>query len=142
MDTNILVAIISVSGSIIIASLTYYFTRLMQTKTEWQREKMNHYKVLLSALSDLAVDGTDKRKANESFSLASNTICLVAPQCVVNALMEFHDEVKFSNPNQTIEKHDLLLKRLLLAIRKDIGLAKKDREDSFGFHLIGSSPKQ
>lgn len=79
MNTSILVAIISTSGSIIVASLTYYFTKRMQTKTEWQREKMNHYKVLLSALSDLAVDGTNKKEANERFSLATNTICLVAP---------------------------------------------------------------
>ena len=141
MNTNIFVAIITTSGSILIASLTYFLTKKMQTKSEWQHEKMNHYKVLLSSLSDLAVDGTDKRKANENFSLASNTICLVAPQYVVNALMEFHDEVKFSNPNKSVEKHDLLLKKLLLAIRKDIGLSKKDREDSFNFHLIGASPK-
>ncbi len=141
MNTNILVAIISTSGSIIVASLTYYFTKRMQTKTEWQREKMNHYKVLLSALSDLAVDGTNKKEANEHFSLATNTICLVAPQYVVTALMEFHDEVKFSNPNKSQEKHDLLLKKLLLAIRKDIGLSKSDNEKSFIFHLIGSAPK-
>ncbi|OGW04936.1 MAG: hypothetical protein A2889_09835 [Nitrospinae bacterium RIFCSPLOWO2_01_FULL_39_10] len=87
MDTNVLVAVITVSGSILGASLTYYFTKLLQTKTEWQHEKMNHYKVLLSSLSDLAVDGKDKREANERFSLASNTICLVAPQYVVTALI-------------------------------------------------------
>lgn len=141
MDTNIFIAIISVSGSIIVASLTYYFTKRIQTKTEWQREKMNHYKVLLSAMSDLAVDGIDKEDANKKFCLASNTICLVAPQYVVTALMEFHDEIKFSNPNQSLEKHDLLLKKLLLAIRKDIGLSKSDNKDSFVFHLIGTSPK-
>ena len=91
MDTNVLVAMITVSGSILVASLTYYFTKLLQTKTEWQHEKMNHYKVLLSALSDAAVDGKDKKEANERFSLASNTICLVAPQDVVAALMKFHE---------------------------------------------------
>ena len=59
MDTNVLVAVITVSGSILVASLTYYFTKHSQTKTEWQHEKMNHYKVLISSLSNLAVDGKD-----------------------------------------------------------------------------------
>ncbi len=141
MDTNVLVAMITVSGSILVASLTYYFTKLLQTKTEWQHEKMNHYKVLLSAMSDVAVDGKDKKEANERFSLASNTICLVAPQYVVTALMKFHDEVKYSNPNKSLERHDILLKELVLAIRKDIGLSKSDNKDTFLFHLIGSAPK-
>ncbi|NJD77806.1 MAG: hypothetical protein FIB08_12045 [Candidatus Methanoperedens sp.] len=141
MDTNVLVAMITVSGSILAASLTYYFTKRLQTKTEWQNEKMNHYKVLLSAMSDVAVDGKDKKEANERFSLASNTICLVAPQYVVTALMKFHDEIKYSNPNKSVERHDVLLKELLLAIRKDIGLSKSDNKDTFVFHLIGSAPK-
>jgi hypothetical protein len=102
---------------------------------------MNHYKVLFSALSDLAVDGTDKRKANMQFALAVNTIALVAPQYVINALMNFHDAVKYSNNSKTSpEKHDELLKELLLAVRKDIGRAHGDKASSFVFHLIGSAP--
>jgi hypothetical protein len=96
--------------------------------------------VLLSSLSDLAVDGTDKEKADQRFALAVNTIALVAPQCVIMALMDFHDEVKYSNPNKSPECRDELLKKLLLAVRKDIGLSKKDEKNKFVFHLIGSAP--
>ncbi|NJD53721.1 MAG: hypothetical protein FIB07_12740 [Candidatus Methanoperedens sp.] len=141
MDINVLVAIIPVSGSILVASLSYYLTKRLQTKTEWQHEKMNHYKVLLSAMSDAVVDGKDKKEANERFSLASNTICLVAQQDVVTALMKFHDEIRYSNPNKSMERHDILLKELILAIRKDIGLSKSDNKDTFLFHLMGSAPK-
>ena len=98
-------------------------------------------KVLLSALSDLAVDGTDKENANKRFALAANTIALCAPQPVISALMKFHDEAKFSNKNKSIERHDQLLKELLLAIRKDIKLSVKDNVSTFNFHLIGSAPK-
>jgi hypothetical protein len=102
---------------------------------------MNHYRVLFSALSDLAVDGADKDDANKRFALASNTISLAAPQYMINALMAFHDEVKFSNPNKLPERHDKLLNELLLAVRRDIGLAKGDDSATFNFHLIGSAPK-
>ena len=124
-----------------VAVVTFYLTKMYEIKSEWQKQKLNHYKVLLSSLSELATDGTDKEKANTNFSLATNTIALVAPQYVIQALMAFHDEVKFSNPNRTPEKHDLLLKDLLLKIRKDIGLSKTDNPDTFNFHLIGSKPK-
>jgi len=141
MDNSVLVAIITVSGSFLLAAVTFYLTKRHQLNMEWKHQKLNHYKVLLSALSDLAVDGLDKDDANKRFALAANTIALVAPQFVITTLMNFHDEVKFSNKVRSIERHDQLLKELLIAIRKDIGLSVKDNVDTFNFHLIGSAPK-
>ncbi|MFW9880091.1 MAG: hypothetical protein ACFFG0_44015 [Candidatus Thorarchaeota archaeon] len=141
LDVSIIVSLITVSGSIFTAGLVYYFTKKHQLEMDWRKEKINHYKVLLSSLSDLAVDGTDKEKANKKFSLAFNTIALVAPQYVITALMNFHDEVKCTNLNKSLEKHDELLKELLLAIRKDIKWCGKDDINSFKFHLMGSAPK-
>jgi hypothetical protein len=120
--------------------LTLYLTKRNELAVQLRNEKLNHYKVLFSALSDLAVDGTDKNDANKRFSLATNTIALAAPQYVIDALMAFHDEIKFSNPDKSIERHDKLLKELLLTVRKDIGLAKGDNKKTFNFHLIGSAP--
>lgn len=141
MDTSVFVAVITASGSILAGALAFYLTKRHQWKVEWQHEKLNHYKVLLSSLSDLAVDGIDKEGANQRFALAVNTIALVAPQYVIDALMNFHNEVKYSNPDKSAKRHDELLRKLILAIRKDIGLSKEDREDQFIFHLIGSAPK-
>jgi hypothetical protein len=139
----ILVAIISGSVSIFSIALSYYLTKRYQLFVDLRNEKINHYKMLLTALSDLAVDGMDKEDANRRFSLAANTIALVAPQYVIEALMAFHGWVRFSNrENQakSPEEHDKLLKKLLLAIRKDIGLAKGDNSTTFNFHLIGTAP--
>jgi len=140
MNDAIIVAIITASGGLVVAALTFYLTKRHELSVQWQKDKLNHYKVLLSALSDLAVDGTDKDNANMRFSLAVNTIALAAPQDVINALMAFHDEVKFSNPDKLPDRHDKLLKQVMLAIRRDIGLAKGDDAQHFNFHLIGSAP--
>jgi len=140
MDTSILIAIITASGSVIVAALSFYLTKRHQIKSEWQKEKISHYRDLLSALSELAIDSLDKDKANIKFASSVNTIALVASQEVITALMNFHDEVKFSNKNTSQEKHDKLLKELLLQIRQDIDLSKKDDKNTFIFHLIGSSP--
>jgi hypothetical protein len=141
MDNSVLVAVITSSGAILVAAITFYLTKKHQFEIEWRHEKLNHYKVLLSALSDLAVDGTDKEEANKRFALAANTIALCAPQSVITALMNFHDEVKFSNKNKRTESHDRLLKELLIAIRKDIKLSSRDNAATFNFHLVGSAPK-
>lgn len=140
MSTPIIVAFVTAGGGIFAAAITVYLTKRYQIKTEWQREKINHYKMLLSALSDLAVDGTDKDEANIKFAHAANTICLVAPQYVIDALMAFHDEVKFSNKERSEDRHDELLNKLMLAIRRDIDLSGRDDQESFNFHLIGSKP--
>ena len=142
MDSTIFVAVITATGSILVASVTFYLTKRNQLEMDRQQNKLNHYKVLLSSLSDLATDGTDKDEANRKFALASNTIALAAPQNVIMVFMEFHDEVKFSNPNKSVNKHDELLVKLLLEIRKDIGISGKDDNKTFNFHLIGSAPKK
>lgn len=136
MDSSILVAIITASGTILVAAITFYLTKRHQFEIEWRHEKLNHYKVLLSALSDLAV--AKDEEARKRYTLAVNTIALCATQSVISALMNLNDEVILL---QRIEKQDQLLKKLLLAIRKDIKLSVKDNEDTFNFHLIGYDPK-
>jgi hypothetical protein len=141
METSIIIAIISASASVVVAALSFVLNKRAERKAALQQRKLAHYQELLNALSDLAVDGTDKDKANQRFANAANTIALVAPQYVIAALMEFHDEVKFSNPNKSQEGHDRTLKELLLAIRKSLDLPFRDDPHSFNYHLIGSSPK-
>lgn len=141
MNSTIIIAIIGASATLFGAALTYYLTKKLQIDKEWRDAKIKHYKVLISSLSDLAVDGTDKNEANMRFALAVNTISLVAPQYVVTALMNFHYKLKFSNPNKKQENHDSLLIDLLLAIRKDIKISEKDDPITFKFHFIGLSPK-
>ncbi len=138
METSVQIAIISASASIIVASLTFILNKRAQRAHELRQRKLIHFQELLSAISDLAVDGIDKDEANQKFAHTVNTIVLVAPQSVIQVLMAFHDEVKFTNSNFTKEKHDRLLKELILAIRQNLDLPYKDDPETFDFHLIGS----
>ena len=137
MDSSILIAIISASASIFVASFTFYFTKRYQTNSEWKKEKLDHYKKLLISLSDLAVDGKNKEKANQNFSEFSNTICLVASQDVIHKLMILHDAIKQPTEKRNFESEAKLINHLMVAMRKDIGLTKKDNIEEFNFHLIG-----
>lgn len=140
METSIATAIITSGSAVLIAAFTFYLTKRYEIRREWRQKKLEHYKEFLSAISDLAVDGIDKDKANKRLALAANTISLVAPQNVITAWMNFHQEIKYSNPNRTLEKHDKLLVELVLAIRRDVNLTSKDDKKTFVFRLIGSAP--
>jgi hypothetical protein len=140
MESAIVTAIITSGSAVLVAALTFHLTKRYEIRREWRQKKLEHYKELLSAISDLAVDGIEKGEANKRFSLTANTISLVAPQQVITALMNFHEEIKYTNKNFTREKHDQLLIELILAIRRDVNLTSKDNKKTFVFRLIGSAP--
>jgi hypothetical protein len=142
MDTNVLIAIISAATSIVIASLSYFFSKKREVEGEWRKQKLTQYRELLSSLSDCAIDGINNDEAQRRFSQAFNTIALVAPQTVIRVLLAFHDEIAFSNPNPSKERHDQLLKELVLAIRQDMKLSPADDAENFQFRLIGRAPKK
>ena len=143
MDYQITTTIITAGTALAVAIVSFFLNENAKRKAEWQQKKFGHYQKLLQALSELAVDGKDKRKANLDFSAASNTVVLIASQKVIIALMAFHNEVKWENKtNFSRERHDQLLQELILAIREDIGLSKKDDPGRFEFHLIGTGPKK
>lgn len=139
MEAVVQVAIISAAASVVVAMITSALTKRAERRDELHRNEIEHYRELLSSISELAIDGTDKDKANVRFAHAANTIALVAPQAVINALMDFHEEVRFSNPERSLKGHDAKLRRLLLEIRKSLKLPFSDVPESFHFHLIGSS---
>jgi hypothetical protein len=143
IDISVQVAIISAAASIFVASISVILATRQKQAEDLRQRKLEHYKLLLSAISDLVLYESNENawnEANNKFASAANTIAMVAPQSVITALMAFHDEVKFSNPNHSPERHDQLLIELLLKIRRSLDLPFKDDPTTFTFHLIGSRP--
>ena len=66
---------------------------------------------------------------------------LVAPQMVVQALMQFKDEITTPNHERTQAGHDMRLKALVLALRSSLELPFPDDPQTFEFHLIGRKPE-
>ncbi|MAX24375.1 MAG: hypothetical protein CMJ19_07710 [Phycisphaeraceae bacterium] len=142
MDIAVQVAIISAAASIIAGLVTFVLNKHAERKDALQLRKLEHYKILLSAISNLAIDGEDRDEASKNFAQASNTIALVAPQAVITALMDFHDEVSPSNVNKTLKGEQEKLIKLLLELRKSLDLPFKDHPQTFSFHLIGANPRR
>ncbi|MGR9046684.1 MAG: hypothetical protein ACU83N_15460 [Gammaproteobacteria bacterium] len=130
METPILTAIIALLGSLLAATLTYWFTKQREREAEWRKEKLAHYKAFIESLSGI-VEGDESPEGHRAFARATNNLLLFAPQPVIVALNEFRFEIRISNTNRTQERHDHLLAALLLAIRRDIGVSPKDEPASF-----------
>lgn len=140
MQAAVIIAVISALGSIIAALVSYHFSRKREIEADWRNQKLVSYKELLSALSDAAIHGINQDKAQERFANAFNTIALVAPQSVLQRLLEFHNEIRVGNPNASKEKHDSLLTALVFEIRKDLQMKPADDIGNFQFRLIGKRP--
>lgn len=145
MDSGVKIAVISAAAAVIsasvgvIAATVSHILNVRQKRSdELRQRKLEHYKALLSGLSDLAVFGLND-ETNAKYASAFNTIALTAPQSVIVALLDFHDEIKISNPNRSIQKHDELLTKLVLEIRRSLELPFEDDPKIFRYALAGGS---
>ena len=134
MDTPIFVAVISAAASLAVAAITFFLTKRKEREAEWRKQKLEHYREFLDALSGTV--GTDSTpEAQRRWARASNTIGLVASQRVLAALWQFQDSIARSNPNPSVENHDRKLNQLMLAIRADLGVSPADEPEHFAFRL-------
>lgn len=130
MDTAIVTALIALFGSVLVAALTYWSTKLREREAEWRKEKLAYYKTFIESLSGI-VEGDSSPDGHKSFAKATNNLLLFAPHTVIRALNEFRNEISISNKNRTQEEHDRLLAVLLDAMRRDIGVSPEDAPGTF-----------
>lgn len=137
MNAEIMVALISASASILIAAVTFFLTKSKERSVELQQRKQCQYQELLSAISELADDSVTLVEARRRFAAAVNTIVLVAPQPVIDALMAYYRELtsKTINRDQRVE----LLRGLILEIRKSLDLPFEDDPSTFDFELVAAT---
>ena len=135
MDSSVLVAIITAAVAVALKIWSDYNTKKQEREVARANEKLNHYKVLLSSLSDMSSDKQNKDFVGK-FALATNTIALVAPHEVINELMNYIDWIIGKKEGSG----ESLLEKLILAIRKDIGI-RDDNEQTFRYKLVQYSPK-
>lgn len=134
MDSPILVAIISSAASVVVAAVTFSLTKRRERDAEWRKQKLEHYREFLDALSGIVGSDTT-REGQLRWARACNTIGLVATQSVLVTLINFQDSIAASNPNRSVTDHNEKLKQLMLAIRADLGVAPNDDPTTFNFQL-------
>ena len=134
MDTPILVAVISAAASLTVAAITFFLTKQKEREAEWRKQKLEHYREFLDALSG-TVGSDSTPEAQRRWARAANTIGLVASQKVLLSLWKFQDSIAKSNPHASIADHDRTLNQLMLAIRADLRVTPADEPEHFSFRL-------
>ncbi len=141
MDSNIVVAIISASAAIVIASITYYTTKQREREAEWRKEKLAHYKEYFSALA-CNVGKHSNSESRKNYAIAFNTVGLFSSQEVIECLHIYQDLTHLPAEQVPQGEHDKLLSQLVLAIRKDLKLKPRDNRTTFSYKLIESSANE
>lgn len=119
--------VISASAAIVVPAVSFYLTKRKEQEADWRKYKFEQYREFLIALSGIV--GTDATPENQRrFALASNTLNLFGSQSALEALREFWDEIKASNPSRSDVRHDALLSKLIWAMRNDLDVPTPDIE--------------
>jgi hypothetical protein len=143
METELITAIITAAGAILLAGASYLFTKMREREIELRKEKLAHYKEFVISLSGV-ISGEYTPDSQRQFALACNKLNLIAPQSVIRALQKFQQEIKITNDTRSQEAHDRLMSELLYEMRKDLGIKPKDKKNSFtvGLWASGQPPNQ
>lgn len=137
MSAEIVTALITASGGLIVASASYWFTKRKEREDELRRQKLEHYKDFVLALNG-TISGESTPDGQRAFAKACNNLNLVAPQSVLEALQVFQQEIKISNSQKSLERHDALMSRLFFEMRKDLGISPADNIENFRVGLWSS----
>lgn len=135
MGAGIIVAVIAAVASLLGAVLSFVFAHRREQAGDWRRVKFEHYREFMSALS--GITGSDATpEGHRRFALSSNTIQLIAPKTVIDALHRFRDEIAASNAASRVpDLHDLLLSDLIRSIRADLGMPHRQNPDDLVIRL-------
>lgn len=134
MAAEIVTALIAASGAVVLAGATYWFTKKREREAELRKEKLEHYKDFVASLSGI-ISGETTNEGQRNFARACNKLNLVAPQAVVRALQEFQQEIKTTNTDRSNRRHDELMSKLFIEMRKDLRVLPKDKDENFVFGL-------
>jgi len=133
-----LTALISGSAAVVVAAVTYAFTKRREQEAVWRDLKLKHYQEYIAALSaTVGAKATPEIRAR--YADAGNTLSLVAPPEVLRALYAFQDEISLKGPAKDRFRHDARLTDLMRAMRADAqaGLPASEESD-LNFRLFAS----
>jgi hypothetical protein len=130
-------SVITVVGGLVAAGTAYVFTKWREREAEWRREKRDHYKAFVAAISGIT-EGESTPSSQREFARACNNLNLVAPQRVIEAMREFREEISPRNAKKSQDRHDKLLSRLLYEMRGDLRISPRDDSRTFMVQVYSS----
>ncbi len=143
MNSAVVVEVIASAAAVVVAALSYLFTKMKEREADWRKWKYEQYKEFVVSISGI-VAGDSTPEGNRVFAKACNTLHLIGSKSVLDALHAYQDEARFSNPNHSAAKEAVLLSRLVWEVRKDVEIPGTPQASEFSVHLwcSGTNPEK
>ena len=131
MDTSVLVEAIAAPTAVIVAALSYLFTKMKEREADWRKWKYEQYKEFVTALGAV-VQKNAPLEDQKNYTQACNTLNLIGAQNVLSALRVFIESL---NSDKSREEQNILLSKLIWEISKDAKIPGTPKGDEFSARL-------
>ena len=131
MQTSVLLEVIASAGAVIVAALSYLFTKMKEREADWRKWKYEQYREFITALSE-NVGPIPHLESHRNFLRASNTLNLIGSREVLLALQSLIASMNADNPR---EENNARISRLIWEIRKDMRIPGNPRAEDFSARL-------
>ncbi|WP_374254254.1 hypothetical protein [Xanthobacter sp.] len=135
--TILLTTSLSLAAAIMTAFLAARWTQRREQEADWRKLKLIRYQDFVDATSGL-IEGRSTNATIIRFHDTANSLLLVAPKPVLEALWAFFDANMASNPNR-LEEAPAALDVLIRAMRRDVR-PRETEETSRQFEFIRPPP--
>lgn len=140
-STPIIVTIITAGAGVLVTALSFFLTKMKEREADWRTQKLDHYKAFMVALNAI-VGPPAPTEDRVRFANAANNLFLVGSTDVLIALRAFLDTTADSRTDADLDRHDELLTKLLVAIRKDIGIKGAPLPKGYEVRLWAGRPRE
>jgi hypothetical protein len=131
MQTSVLLEVIASAGAVVVAALSYLFTKMKEREADWRKWKYEQYKEFITALSE-NVGPNPHLESHRNFLRACNTLNLIGSREVLLSLQSLIASMNADNPR---EENNARISRLIWEIRKDVRIPGNPRAEDFSARL-------
>ena len=129
-NTALVVEVIASAAAVIVAALSYLFTKMKEREADWRKWKYEQYKEFLTALSENI--GPPNPETHRTFLRACNTLNLIGSRGVLVSLQSLIASMNADNPR---EENNARISGLVWEIRRDLRIPGTPRAADFSARL-------
>jgi hypothetical protein len=134
MNTSVVVETIAGAAALIVAALSYLFTKMKEREADWRKWKYEQYKEFVAALS-----GNAGPESQQVFFKACNSLNLIGSRGVLASLQSLIASFNADNPR---EENNARISKLIWEIRKDLRIPGTPGAEEFSARLLVSLGKR
>jgi len=130
MNSSIVIEVIASAAAVVVAALSYLFTKMKEREADWRKWKYEQYKEFLTALSGNV--GPPDPETHRAFLRACNTLNLIGSRDVLASLQALIASMSADKPR---EENNARISRLIWEIRRDVRMPGTPGAEEFSARL-------